>query len=105
MDFRQSVSDPGRIFYRNRRENVERKTGNIADFCAGWGGRYRYMIVFDADSIMTGTCLVNLVRLMESHPNAGIVQAPPSARQPAYVSSGGCANSPLMLTVPFSSPG
>jgi membrane glycosyltransferase len=77
VDFRQSVSDPSRIFYRNRRENVDRKTGNIADFCEGWGGRYRYMIVFDADSIMTGACLVNLVRLMERHPNAGIVQAPP----------------------------
>jgi membrane glycosyltransferase len=77
LDFRQSVSDPARVFYRNRRENVDRKTGNIADFCAGWGDRYRYMIVFDADSIMTGTCLVNLVRLMEAHPQAGIVQAPP----------------------------
>jgi membrane glycosyltransferase len=77
VDFRKSVSEPERIFYRNRRENVDRKTGNIADFCAGWGGRYRYMIVFDADSIMTGTCLVNLVRLMERHPRAGIVQAPP----------------------------
>jgi membrane glycosyltransferase len=77
VDFRQSVSEPGRIFYRNRRENTDRKMGNIADFCASWGGRYRYMIVFDADSIMTGACLVNLVRLMECHPNAGIVQAPP----------------------------
>jgi membrane glycosyltransferase len=77
VDFRQSVSDPGRIFYRNRRENTDRKMGNIADFCASWGGRYRYMIVFDADSVMTGACLVNLVRLMECHPNAGIVQAPP----------------------------
>lgn len=77
VDFRHSVSDPGRIFYRNRRENVDRKTGNIADFCAEWGGRYRYMIVLDADSIMTGDCLVNLVGLMERHPNAGIVQAPP----------------------------
>jgi membrane glycosyltransferase len=74
---RRSVSDPSRIFYRNRRENVERKTGNIADFCAGWGGRYRYMIVFDADSIMTGACLINMVRLMERYPKAGIVQAPP----------------------------
>ncbi|HEY3861984.1 MAG TPA: glucans biosynthesis glucosyltransferase MdoH [Verrucomicrobiae bacterium] len=77
QDFRQAVSDPSRIYYRNRRENVDRKTGNIADFCAGWGGRYRYMIVFDADSIMTGTCLTNLVRLMENYPNAGIIQAPP----------------------------
>jgi membrane glycosyltransferase len=75
--FRQSVSDPSRIFYRNRPENVERKTGNIADFCEGWGDRYRYMIIFDADSIMTGTCLVDLVRLMERHPGAGIIQAPP----------------------------
>jgi membrane glycosyltransferase len=77
VDFRQSVSDPSRIFYRNRRENIDRKTGNIAEFCASWGGRYKYMIVFDADSIMTGACLVNLVHLMERHPNAGIVQAPP----------------------------
>jgi membrane glycosyltransferase len=77
MSWRQTVSDPSRIFYRNRRENVERKTGNIAQFCASWGDRYRYMIVFDADSVMTGACLVNLVRLMERHPGAGIVQAPP----------------------------
>jgi membrane glycosyltransferase len=77
MDLRQSVSDPSRVFYRNRRENVDRKTGNIAEFCANWGERYKYMIVFDADSIMTGTCLVNLVRLMENHPGAGIIQAPP----------------------------
>jgi membrane glycosyltransferase len=77
VDLRQSVSDPSRVFYRNRRENVDRKTGNIAQFCASWGGRYRYMIVFDADSIMTGPCMVNLVRLMEKHPQAGIVQAPP----------------------------
>ena len=76
-DLRRSVSEPERIFYRNRRENVDRKTGNIADFCESWGGRYRYMIVFDADSIMTGGCLADLVRLMEHHPRAGIIQAPP----------------------------
>jgi membrane glycosyltransferase len=74
---RKEVSDPDRLIYRNRRENVERKTGNIADFCATWGDRYRYMVVFDADSIMTGASLVNLVRLMERHPRVGIIQAPP----------------------------
>jgi membrane glycosyltransferase len=77
VDLRRSVSEPDRIFYRNRRENIDRKTGNIADFCERWGDRYRYMIVFDADSIMTGSCLVDLVRLMEIHPRAGIIQAPP----------------------------
>ena len=76
-DLRRSVSEPERIFYRNRLDNVDRKTGNIAEFCKSWGGRYRYMVVFDADSIMTGSCLVDLVRLMEIHPRAGIIQAPP----------------------------
>ena len=73
----REVSQPERLFYRNRRENTERKTGNIADFCAAWGSQYEYMVVFDADSIMTGVSLVNLVRLMEANPHVGIVQAPP----------------------------
>jgi membrane glycosyltransferase len=76
-DLRGQVSDPARLIYRNRRENVDRKMGNIADFCATWGNKYRYMIVFDADSIMTGASLINLVRVMEKNPRAGIVQAPP----------------------------
>lgn len=76
-DLRGELSDPSRVFYRNRRDNVERKPGNIADFCAQWGGRYRYMIVFDTDSLMTGKSLINMVRLMERHPNAGIIQTPP----------------------------
>lgn len=76
-DLRKEVTDPARVHYRNRRENLERKTGNIADFCANWGERFRYMIVLDADSIMSGVCLVNLVRLMEQNPGVGIVQAPP----------------------------
>jgi len=74
---REQVSDPERLFYRNRRKNIERKTGNIADFCETWGDHYQYMIVFDADSIMSGLSLVNLVRLMEHNPHVGIVQAPP----------------------------
>lgn len=76
-ELRSEVSHPERLIYRNRRENTERKTGNIADFCATWGDRYRYMVVFDADSMMTGLSLLNLVRLMEANPHVGIVQAPP----------------------------
>ena len=37
------------------------------------------MIVLDADSIMTGECLTTLVRLMESHPDAGVIQTAPRA--------------------------
>ena len=67
----------GRIFYRRRAENSGRKAGNIADFVRAWGGAYDYAIVLDADSIMSGEALVSLARLMDAHPQAGIIQALP----------------------------
>lgn len=69
----------GRIFYRRRRRRVKRKSGNIDDFCRRWGSAYRYMIVLDADSVMSGACVGALVRLMEAHPGAGIIQTAPRA--------------------------
>ena len=68
----------GRLFYRHRRNNIKRKSGNIADFLRRWGRNYDYMIVFDADSVMAGTALVRLVRLMDRHPRAGIIQTVPA---------------------------
>jgi len=67
----------GRIFYRRRAENTGRKAGNIADFVRSWGGAYEYAVVLDADSIMNGNALVSLSRLMDAHPEAGIIQALP----------------------------
>jgi membrane glycosyltransferase len=67
----------GRLFYRNRAENRGRKAGNIADFCRRWGGRYRYFVVLDADSVMSGATLVRLVQLMEANPDAGLIQTVP----------------------------
>jgi membrane glycosyltransferase len=67
----------GRIFYRRRAENLGRKAGNIADFVRAWGGAYEYAVVLDADSIMSGETLVSLARLMDAHPQAGIIQALP----------------------------
>ncbi|WP_448683312.1 glucans biosynthesis glucosyltransferase MdoH [Pseudomonas nicosulfuronedens] len=69
----------GRIFYRRRRRRVKRKSGNIDDFCRRWGGQYKYMVVMDADSVMSGDCLTKLVRLMEANPEAGIIQTAPKA--------------------------
>ena len=54
----------GRIFYRRRQHRIKRKSGNVADFCRRWGKRYKYMVVLDADSVMSGRCLVELMRLM-----------------------------------------
>ena len=67
----------GRIFYRKRRVRLHNKSGNIADFCRRWGANYRYMIVLDADSVMTGPAFVQLARLMEQHPRVGIIQTRP----------------------------
>ncbi|OEC37293.1 membrane glycosyltransferase [Pseudomonas cuatrocienegasensis] len=69
----------GRIFYRRRRRRVKRKSGNIDDFCRRWGSDYRYMVVLDADSVMSGESLTSLVRLMEQNPQAGIIQTAPVA--------------------------
>jgi len=74
-----SLGASNRIFYRRRRINRKRKSGNIADFCRRWGRSYRYMIVLDADSVMTGASLVRLVETMEQHPNVGIIQTCPMA--------------------------
>ncbi len=67
----------GRIFYRKRRVNTNKKAGNLADFCRRWGSRHRYMVVLDADSIMAGSSIVSLVHLMEANPRAGIIQTIP----------------------------
>ncbi|RPI43135.1 MAG: glucans biosynthesis glucosyltransferase MdoH, partial [Betaproteobacteria bacterium] len=75
----REVAGFGRVFYRWRRHRIKRKSGNVADFCRRWGKNYRYMVVLDADSVMTGECLARLVRMMEAEPSAGIIQTIPRA--------------------------
>jgi membrane glycosyltransferase len=78
IDLCKQVRGFGRIFYRRRRMPINRKSGNIADFCRRWGGGYRYMVVLDADSLMAGRTLTTLVALMEANPRVGIIQTSPS---------------------------
>jgi membrane glycosyltransferase len=73
----RELSAEGRIHYRRRRVNLKRKSGNVADFCRRWGRDFRYMVVLDADSLMDGDTLIQLVRRMEAHPRVGIIQAIP----------------------------
>jgi membrane glycosyltransferase len=68
----------GRIFYRKRRINSNKKAGNLGDFLRRWGRRYRYMVVLDADSVMAGDSIVTMVRLMERNPRAGLIQSAPA---------------------------
>ncbi|WP_083469511.1 glucans biosynthesis glucosyltransferase MdoH [Methylobacterium variabile] len=62
------------IRYRRRQDNAGRKAGNIGEFCETYGHEYDFMIVLDADSLMTGTAMRRLVRLMEENPRVGLIQ-------------------------------
>jgi membrane glycosyltransferase len=75
---RERLGPAARVFYRHRAQNLGRKAGNIADFVTRWGGAYAHMIVLDADSLMTGPCVVALTRAMEKDPQAGIIQSLPT---------------------------
>lgn len=71
------MAGPTRVWYRRRRKNVHRKAGNVADFVRRWGGHYVHMVMLDADSLMTGECLVALRAAMVGDPGAGIIQTGP----------------------------
>jgi membrane glycosyltransferase len=73
----RELNAQGRIFYRKRRQGINKKSGNISDFCRRWGKLYRYMLVLDADSIMTGEAILRLVQLMERNHRVGIIQGVP----------------------------
>jgi len=76
-ELRHRLGEDARIYYRHRPRNTARKSGNIAEFCRRWGGRYDFMVVLDADSLMTAEALVRLAAAMERHPEAGIIQSAP----------------------------
>ncbi|WP_163560383.1 glucans biosynthesis glucosyltransferase MdoH [Halomonas sp. NO4] len=70
------------LHYRRRADNRGRKAGNLADFCHRWGGRYDFLIGLDADSRLTGDCLVALARALQARPDVALIQTVPlPARQ------------------------
>lgn len=50
------------------------KAGNVADFLRRWGDDHCYMILLDADSLLTGQAMVKLVSLIERNPRVAIAQ-------------------------------
>ncbi|MGX4772414.1 glucans biosynthesis glucosyltransferase MdoH [Bradyrhizobium guangdongense] len=76
LALRQAVGIP-RLYYRHRADNTARKAGNISEWITRFGGVYDFMIVLDADSLMSGQTIVRLVRAMEINPTAGLVQTLP----------------------------
>ncbi|WP_323992233.1 glucans biosynthesis glucosyltransferase MdoH [Nguyenibacter sp. L1] len=67
----------GRVYYRRRPVNTERKAGNIAEWVRRFGGAYPQMVTLDADSLMDGGTLVRITAAMERHPQVGLIQTLP----------------------------
>ena len=68
-----------KLHYRRRAENTGCKAGNIAEFCARCADAYEYMIVLDADSLMTADTMRQLIGLMDADTTLGAVQTVPYA--------------------------
>lgn len=66
------------LYYRRRPMNIARKPGNISEWLRRFGGGYEYMIVLDADSLMSGRAMVQLASTMDRAPGVGLIQTMPS---------------------------
>ncbi|MDI1295333.1 MAG: glucans biosynthesis glucosyltransferase MdoH [bacterium] len=75
-EMRKAFSRP--VHYRRRALNIGRKPGNIAEWVERFGGGYDYMIVLDADSVMSGQTMARLAADMERHPHLGLIQTVPT---------------------------
>lgn len=74
---REQAGDGPRIFYRRRSNNTGKKAGNVADWCRRWGTSYEYMLVYDADSLMSGEAVAKMAAIMDRNEDLGLVQTVP----------------------------
>lgn len=75
---RRALAGGMKVRYRRRWHNTGRKVGNVDDFVRRWGGHYDYMLVLDADSLMSQHTLIALARRMQADSRLGILQTVPS---------------------------
>ncbi|QHI95201.1 glucans biosynthesis glucosyltransferase MdoH [Aristophania vespae] len=66
-----------RITYRWRSINSHAKLGNVMDFLRRYSADFKYMLVMDADSLMSGEAVHTLSLISEANDKIGIVQTNP----------------------------
>jgi membrane glycosyltransferase len=66
-------SDPS-LHYRRRSVNTGYKAGNLRDFALASLGRIDFLLVLDADSLMSAASILRLVRVMQANDRLGILQ-------------------------------
>jgi len=68
-------SRPDMITYRRRAMNTGFKAGNLRDFAIQACDTHDYMIVLDADSMMSAEAMLRLARVMQANDRLGILQS------------------------------
>ena len=76
-ELRARLPGPIGLYYRHRSDNTGRKAGNIGGWVREHGAAYPQFLILDADSLMTGDCIVRLVAGLEAHPDVALVQSLP----------------------------
>ncbi len=69
---------PVPLYYRRRTQNIAAKPGNIAEWVVRFGGAYDYMVVLDADSLMSGQTIATLASAIEARPEVALIQTVPT---------------------------
>ena len=64
----------GFLHYRRRPANSGFKAGNLHEFALRGRRDFDYMVVLDADSLMSAAAVLRLVRVMQANPRLGILQ-------------------------------
>jgi membrane glycosyltransferase len=67
----------GRMFYRRREKNTGRKAGNIEEFITSSGAAWDYAVILDADSLMEGDTIIEMIRRIEAAPKLALLQTLP----------------------------
>jgi membrane glycosyltransferase len=78
LRLRDRLGGQPRVYYRRRVANIDRKAGNIGDWVETYGAAYAYMLVLDADSLMSGETVVALSAAMDRDPRLGLLQTVPT---------------------------
>ncbi|MCR9257645.1 MAG: glucans biosynthesis glucosyltransferase MdoH [Alphaproteobacteria bacterium] len=72
--WREDSPHPDRLFYRRRTDNTGKKMGNLWEHLDRVGRDYDYLLVLDADSLMSASLVGRLARIMDRNPDLGILQ-------------------------------
>lgn len=68
-------ADKMQVTYRRREDNPGFKAGNIQEFCERWGSNHDFMLTLDADSVMSATSILRMVRIMQKNDKLGLLQS------------------------------